>query len=186
MESLFYFLNEGLVRVLHTVATIHPFGAQVVFFAAETFPLIIIVAVVVFGVCSFFAHDRRMVGAASAALAAAVLAWGVSHILKWWFATSRPHVVLETITPVFQHEGAAFPSGHASFFFALALMLWQADRRLGVVGIFAAVCISIARVAAGVHWPIDIVGGFIVGCAAAYATYTGIRIGTSRGSLHSR
>ena len=93
------------------------------------------------------------------------IAWLVANGLKLLFKTPRPFLAPEIdITPVFFYGGMnAFPSGHAALFVALGMMAWFHDRAVGVLVLVCAALISIARVMAGIHYPIDIIGGICVG-----------------------
>ncbi|GIW44049.1 MAG: ion channel protein [Candidatus Binatia bacterium] len=68
-------------------------------------------------------------------------------------------------------EWSAFPSDHATLFFALALGLWYVHRRLGWVALLhAIVVVSLPRVYLGLHYPTDILGGALIGwCVAWFA-----------------
>lgn len=57
----------------------------------------------------------------------------------------------------------AFPSGHASLAFALAIGCVRWRRGLGLFALCTAIMISVARVIVGVHYPTDILGGMFVG-----------------------
>lgn len=59
-------------------------------------------------------------------------------------------------------KAASFPSGHATFFFALAFCTFLINKKWGWILTAAAVVTTVARVVAGVHWPSDIVGGAII------------------------
>ena len=55
----------------------------------------------------------------------AIFAWGITTILKSIIASPRPFIVFENIKPLFLHGGVdSFPSGHATFFSALAISLF--------------------------------------------------------------
>ncbi len=92
------------------------------------------------------------------------LVWGVSQIINIFYYSPRPFVALSNINILFTHGGGdSFPSGHATFFFALAMMsYYYSPRWLYYMLIVGAVVVSFARVIAGVHWPFDILGGFIL------------------------
>lgn len=57
----------------------------------------------------------------------------------------------------------SFPSGHASFTFGLATVVYLYNKKWGIVFFVSAFLISLARVFAGVHWPADILAGAVVG-----------------------
>ncbi len=83
----------------------------------------------------------------------------------------RPFVSLSGIQQLISMSPdiSSFPSGHASVAFALAFAVWYADRVWGWVFFAAAAAISAGRVFVGVHFPLDILGGFLVGWFAAWA-----------------
>jgi undecaprenyl-diphosphatase len=51
---------------------------------------------------------------------------------------------------------------------ALAFAIYLSHKKAGYIFMHIALLIGIARVAAGVHFPIDILGGFILGIFIAY------------------
>lgn len=55
-----------------------------------------------------------------------------------------------------------FPSGHAVMAFALALGVIIYNRKAGLWLLFLAIMVSLSRVFVGVHYPTDIVGGFLL------------------------
>ena len=93
------------------------------------------------------------------ATSTAGVAWLAAQLIKWWWPAARPFAELTDITPLISASGNAFPSGHAAFFFALALAVYVVDRKFGQWLIFGATIISLARIMAGIHWPLDILGG---------------------------
>lgn len=57
----------------------------------------------------------------------------------------------------------SFPSGHTGTAVAMAAALFFADRRVGIVAFVAVALIAFGRIAVGVHYPTDILGGIVVG-----------------------
>jgi len=66
---------------------------------------------------------------------------------------------------------SSFPSGHASFFFALATVIFLYNKKLGILFLAAATLISLARVYVGVHYPSDILAGAIFGILVGWLAY---------------
>jgi undecaprenyl-diphosphatase len=63
---------------------------------------------------------------------------------------------------------ASFPSGHTIFMFALATGVWRINKRFGWWLYALGLLIGAARVAGGVHYPSDIVGGIVLGIATSF------------------
>ncbi len=98
----------------------------------------------------------------------AFAAYFVSVILKILFHTSRPFMELKEVSSLFAQTGYAFPSGHASFFAALAMAIFFLHKKAGFVFMLFALLIGLSRIVAGVHFPVDILGGFILGALVAW------------------
>jgi undecaprenyl-diphosphatase len=63
----------------------------------------------------------------------------------------------------------SFPSDHAATSTAIAAALWFQDHRKLATALFVAVAIiCVSRVFVGVHYVSDVIGGALVGIAAAY------------------
>ena len=97
-----------------------------------------------------------------------IVAWFLAYILKNVFMTSRPFLALPDVTPLWVESGFAFPSGHATFFMALGFAIYLTHKKIGYIFISFAILIGLARIIAGVHFPVDILGGFILGIIVAY------------------
>jgi undecaprenyl-diphosphatase len=61
----------------------------------------------------------------------------------------------------------SFPSDHATGAFAIAVSLYLRSRRVGLIALAMAAVVALARVAVGVHYPADVIGGALVGTTAA-------------------
>ena len=72
------------------------------------------------------------------------------------------HVLGETP----RRASLSFPSGSAAALFAGATVAWLVlGRRAGAVAMGLAALCSLSRVYAGVHYPGDLLGGALIGCA---------------------
>jgi undecaprenyl-diphosphatase len=88
-------------------------------------------------------------------------------ILKDFFHQLRPFDAFTQVHSLFVETGYSFPSGHATSFAALAFAIFFNHKKAGYVFMIFALIIGIARIIAGVHFPIDILGGFILGTIVA-------------------
>ena len=101
------------------------------------------------------------------------LSWVLAIILKNLFQISRPFLALPDMHPLFIKTTFSFPSEHATFFMALAFSIFFLHKKAGYVFMFLALIIGLARIMAGVHFPVDILGGFILGGVVAYLVKNG-------------
>jgi len=123
---------------------------------------------------------------ATAPLVSLLLAALASHEAKAWLGRPRP--------PAWMHHAASsgysFPSGHsthaASFLVALALVVCRLpwDRRVRIGTAIAAaggvVLVGASRVVLGVHWPTDVLGGWLLGAGVACGTVVLAQLGPQR------
>jgi undecaprenyl-diphosphatase len=102
-------------------------------------------------------------------VATALSAITVIEIFKWISPRGRPQIVPHLVTEI----NASFPSGHAAMstviYLMLAVLLLQTVRDLRLrrliwtITIALPVAIGLSRLYLGVHWPTDIMGGWIFG-----------------------
>ncbi len=104
-------------------------------------------------------------------ISAAVARLGVTELIRHFYHRLRPFVVYGDIHKLISDNAYSFPSGHAAFFFAVAMAIYFYNRRWGAWFFIAVILISIGRVATGVHYPSDILGGAIIGIISAYGVY---------------
>lgn len=103
----------------------------------------------------------------------AFLAASFSGLIDGVFPFPRPFLYFLDVAPVIQIGDAfgSFPSSHTIFFAALGYALFLHERYWGEWYIAGAVLIGLARVAAGVHWPMDVLAGFALGLLFAQVGY---------------
>jgi len=89
----------------------------------------------------------------------------INDFLKEIFQTSRPDPAQVRIIYPESGGGYAFPSGHAQgatvFWGTIA---WQLKKAWAwVAALIIIIAVGISRLYLGVHWPIDVVGGWVIG-----------------------
>ncbi|OGF69952.1 hypothetical protein A3H65_02840 [Candidatus Giovannonibacteria bacterium RIFCSPLOWO2_02_FULL_45_14] len=113
-------------------------------------------------------QNRENFRVAIEALFAGILSRFVfAEIIRYFYDKPRPFEVDVSIPLILHEVGKSFPSGHAAFFFAVATTLFIYNRRWGIVFFIGAIAMGIGRVLAHIHWPIDILGGALIGIASA-------------------
>lgn len=111
-----------------------------------------------------FPKTRRAGFAAACALVFSLLFTNL--ILKHLFARPRPWVDCAALIPlVAEHDPNSFPSGHTSAAFAFALGSLRAlpKRWMKVAVVILAALMGLSRLYVGVHYPSDVLIGFVVG-----------------------
>ena len=110
------------------------------------------------------------------ALLLLVVSNAVSEQLKQLFQRPRPCLALETVRLLVgcSKQNFSFPSSHASNITAQALLFAYSYRPIAVPLFLVAAAVGYSRVYVGVHYPIDVVGGILVGlaCGAVFIFLT--------------
>jgi undecaprenyl-diphosphatase len=102
------------------------------------------------------------------------LADGIANLVAWLLKIAvdrpRPSTVYAQPKPlVHAPHDASFPSGHAATSFACATILAVAAPRYAVAFYVLAAAIAWSRVYNGVHYPLDVLGGAVLGVLVAIA-----------------
>lgn len=99
----------------------------------------------------------------------------IVDIVRWFFDRPRPFVENHVNLLLDRVNQSAFPSGHAAFFFAIAMVIYLYNKKAGLLFFIASLLITIARVFTGVHWPLDILAGVIIGILSAFLVILSFR-----------
>ena len=99
-------------------------------------------------------------------------ALSVMGIAKAIVRFPRPWMVIDNLETVRQHTatGYSFPSGHttcaASTYSAIAMTFRK--RWLSILCAVAILLVALSRMYLCVHWPMDVVGGLLIGCGTTF------------------
>jgi undecaprenyl-diphosphatase len=168
-------MNNAIFFFFYNLAHRSTFFDKVVVFFAIYFPYIVVVLAALF-LSRRFSRDpdlkvsglfKKWKGILLVSFSA-ILAGAISEILKILIHLPRPLGVFSQVRPLFAETGYAFPSFHATLFMALAVSLFFYHKKAGYLFMFFALLIGLARIIAGVHFPIDILGGFVLGVLVAF------------------
>ncbi|QQG44965.1 MAG: phosphatase PAP2 family protein [Candidatus Sungiibacteriota bacterium] len=143
-------------------------------FRAVWFLYIVIAALLLFFIFTLWIRfrdkRRRNLGLVVFAIFSALLArFAVTELVRFIYNRPRPFEVLEEVRQIVEHTGGgSFPSGHATFAFAIAAAVSFYYPKTSILFFLAAFSVGLGRVAAGVHWPSDILGAAAVGILTAW------------------
>ena len=161
-------LNHKLFYLLNGLAGHSPFVDSLIVFIASDLPWIIIAVTI-----SYFLFFQKSIKKFLVLCFMVGLPIVLTQFLKWIiFKHPRPFVGLPDVVKLIDISSFdSFPSGHATVFAAITTAVFIYDRTLGVIFIFATLLIGIARIAAGVHYPLDILTGFVIGFVVSILAY---------------
>lgn len=92
------------------------------------------------------------------------LTWATVWIIKVLVAYPRPFISIPDITPLVSAAPLeSFPSAHAAFAMAIAIAVLPYHKRLGQLLIIFAFIVGLSRLYVGVHYPLDVVVGLLIG-----------------------
>jgi undecaprenyl-diphosphatase len=101
-------------------------------------------------------------------VAAVGLGNGVVKALNLVYYRNRPFAFEPVRLLFYRPSDSSFPSNATLVGFALATVVWYADRRAGRLMYVMAGTLALTRVIGGVHFPADILAGALMGVCAAY------------------
>lgn len=100
-----------------------------------------------------------------------IIAWeGLNKMVATYVARPRPAFSqIGTKELIFHRPDTSFPSDHSAFLMAVAATFYfTGHKKLGHLTLGIAVLVGIARVGIGVHFPTDILAGWLIGFIVAY------------------
>lgn len=167
-------MNNQIFFNLHSISNNNYFLDKIIIFCAEYLPYILILSVIIFifreNIGEFdyrnpFGIIKKRFNNLFKIFAPVFISFIVGDILKNIFSSPRPFIEFkEIVKPLFIHGGMdSFPSGHSIFFMSLAVSSYFVNKKLGYFLFFCAVVIGFSRIISGVHYPIDIIWGYILG-----------------------
>ncbi len=161
---------------LSLMQSLSPFTERCVVFIATDLPLILTAAVVIFilfrtipnthpfsRIENMYARTKQLATVLFGSIGTLVVATEA----KIHLAVPRPFLQNSDIHTLITETDFSFPSSHASLFAFIAVWMFSIDKRAGTALSVSALAIGTARVLAGVHTPLDILCGYLLGIGAA-------------------
>ncbi|OGE26791.1 hypothetical protein A3C26_03300 [Candidatus Daviesbacteria bacterium RIFCSPHIGHO2_02_FULL_39_12] len=93
-------------------------------------------------------------------------------LIRLFYIEPRPFVTL-SVKPLIAHDNnPAFPSMHTSIMAVIAFAFTYYKSKLGPALMGLAFLVGLSRIYVGVHYPLDIIGGFTVAWLAIYISWS--------------
>lgn len=159
-------MNSLIFDFLYSLANQNALIDWLIRFFADYLPWVLVIALLwqllraVEGRCSFRPFGLMLLGT----LLGSVLA----NLIKLFYYQARPFAERTDVKALFPYVAdGSFPSAHATAFMALAVIVWRFRPKWGPWYFAGAILIGLARVMAGLHWPLDILVGWLLGAIIA-------------------
>ena len=160
------YLDRKSFFYLNDFARHHYFWRQFFYFFAEYGIILIIL-------CLIYLVYKHRINAFFAATLSMIVSTFVSFAIYLFLQRPRPYVTYAEVNKFALHTSVnSFPSGHTFLAFAIATtVLLYGHKKLGILFYAVAILTAISRVAAGVHYPSDVIGGALVGIISGILAY---------------
>jgi undecaprenyl-diphosphatase len=173
-------MNISIFYFLHSFAFQYQWLDGIIWFFAVPFIYIMIIIVAVYFFVNYDILKTKNITSLlegkgkdiAKIFFSAGFAYTIAYVLKIVIHTDRPFIALSNINSLFTETGYAFPSGHSATIAALSMSVYFKNKKLGYICMVAALLIGLARVASGVHFPVDIIGGYAIGFLVAFFVKT--------------
>jgi len=116
----------------------------------------------------FFAYQKKwkkFLGVVSATILSRLI---ITEGIRFFYYRPRPFLNYP-VNQLLNHDiSGSFPSGHMTFVFPLIAFIFFENKKIGVVFGILGILMGLARIAAGVHYPLDILAGMLLGILSAW------------------
>ena len=163
-------LNQKIFEVFFGFSNRNSILDAVFVFLAKFLPYFLVLG---FLVLIFYKSSsrRRLFFYIEAALALVLGSGLIVQFFRFFYHRPRPFEEIGFIPLISSSQSSSFPSNHATILFTLSLLVFYLNRKVGLWFFILSSLNGLARVIVGVHWPLDILGGALVGVLAAYLTH---------------
>lgn len=152
-------INLNLFYQIYNLSGQNPVLDQLMIIGAETSIYIVFLLVALITILGR-AKEKKAALLIILSLAISLL---IIKVIRNFYLEARPFVSL-AITPLIQHMAdASFPSTHSSAMASVAFTYTFYKSKFALLFLILMLWVGFARIFVGVHYPLDILGGFLVG-----------------------
>lgn len=163
-------LDTQIFYLLNNLAGQSPFFDGVIVFLASYLAYILVALFLALLFFSQYQRREKLQILLITGVATLIARFGITEIIRFFYHRPRPFLTLQ-VHQLLPETSWSFPSGHATFFFALSTVVYLYNKKWGTRFFVATVLMTVSRVIAGIHYPSDIIGGAVIGVVVACVTY---------------
>jgi len=165
--------EKGILLFLNSFTSISFELDFLFYFLAEIFPAVLLLPFVYL----FLRNKKENGSLVGEMLFAGLFArYGLVELTRHLFPRLRPcHLIEEANFLLPCKESFSYPSGHMAFIFAVSTVLFYYNQSLGKAFFFFSLLVGVSRVVLGIHWPLDIFSGALLGVAAGIIVRESVR-----------
>lgn len=157
-------LNLAVFSLMNATPSASPLEINVAIFIAKYLVYLFPLSLAFYWLWGNEKHIDQQRTLACKAGVALIIALSISWFIGMIAPHARPFAANIGYNFLAHEATPSFPSNHGTFVFtiALAYLFWHNSKRIGMLMLILGLAIAWARIYLGVHWPIDMVGAFIV------------------------
>ncbi|MBT2698166.1 undecaprenyl-diphosphatase [Bacillus sp. ISL-40] len=160
-------IDYSIFQIINHFAISERFLNPLMIFLAEKAEYLFFAGIIFY----WFYHksqNRKMV---VEVILAASVALSINGEIGHFFYRNRPFVTHHVNWLIPHVKNASFPSDHATAAFVIATSIWIWKKRDGWMWLVLAAGIALSRVWTGVHYPLDVAAGMLIGASVACAIH---------------
>lgn len=161
-------LNIDAFRMINNLGKDYSFLNPVVVFIAEYLLYFLFLAMIL----HWFTRNKKNRMMVIQSVVTVILAEIIGKIAGQFYSHHQPFAVLPNVSQLIEHGiDNSFPSDHSIIFFSICFSFWLVRKKEWWLWITLAILVAISRVWVGVHYPVDVMTGAIIGIISALFAY---------------
>jgi membrane-associated phospholipid phosphatase len=182
LNTIFTGPDISILRLIHHNRIVA--SDELLYLLSYTTTFISIGLILTIGIISYIKKSRPLRVVFLKMLAVLIIAATVSFTLKNLIIRERPFITYPDIEKLSEAGSSSFPSGHTLETFAIAVafsILLPIKKYIIPVFIWATL-VAYSRMALGVHYPSDVLGGMVIGSLIGWLVPLSFKIKPKKGS----
>jgi undecaprenyl-diphosphatase len=161
-------MNLQVFRLINNLANQNVVLDKIMIFFSNDVPYIFIAAVALVFILGIAQRNPDYRKIAFSTIFITVINLMINLAIRSIFPVARPFVYNRVNLLVPHDTASSFPSNHATGTMSIALGLEKFSKPISIILTILSIIVGFSRVYVGNHYPADIIGSYIIVCAASY------------------